>query len=116
MKSTLEMEALPPSTEQSMGYTVYALVYQAGLANVFQCRTANLGTFGREAKRIYQGDFRGAEMLTRGILAGNNRALAFTAHCNMAGDIIDQNWSEKLDEAPFSDRFHPIFKGYKQIK
>ncbi len=109
-------EIMPLSTEQQMGYEAFALIYQAGIANVFACRTANYGTFGREAKRLYQGDFRGAEVFARGIVAGNAKALIFTGHCNKAGDIAEQPWSEDLDEAPFSEHFHPIFKGYKPIK
>ena len=116
MKGDEMVETLPLSTEQQMGYKVYALVYQAGIANVFSIRTANYGTFGREAVRLYQGDFHSAEMFVRGILTGDDKALAITGHCNMAGDIANQPWSEKLDEAPFSDKFHPVFKGYKPIK
>jgi len=111
----MQTETIPTSTEQQMGYQVFALVYQGGIANVFKCRTANYGTFGRNASRLYQGDFRGAEMFVRGIVAANDKALVFTAHCNKAGDIVEQPWSEKLDEAPFSESFHPIFKGYKPI-
>ena len=106
---------MQPSTEQAMGYKVYALVYQAGIANVFEIRTANYGTFGREAKRLLQADFRACEIFMRGILAGNDRALAITAACNMAGDIVNQEWSNDLNAAPFSDQFRPIFKGYKPI-
>ena len=116
MTSAIALQPTPPSTEQEMGYEVFALVYQVGIANVFACRTANYGTWGREAKRLYQGDFRGAEMFARGIVAGNSKALVFTGQCNQAGDIAGQPWSEDLDAAPFSDKFRPIFKGYKQIK
>jgi hypothetical protein len=111
-----ELIPVPLSTEQQMGYEVFALIYQGGIANVFAVRTANYGTFGRDAKRLYQGTFYGAETFTRGILAGNDKALVFSGHCNMAGDIAEQPWSEDLDAAPFSDDFHPIFKGYKPIK
>lgn len=100
-----ELEIVPLSTEQRLGYEVFALIYQAGIANVFACRTANYGTFGRKAKRLYQGDFRGAEMFARGIVAGNEKALIFTGHCNETGDVVDQPWSEDLDAAPFSDEF-----------
>jgi len=111
----LVLPGVPLSIEQQMGYKVYALVYQAGIANVFQVRTANYGTFGREAKRIYQGDFRTAETLVKGIIIGDDKALVFTGHCNMVGDVAEQPWSERLDEAPFSDQFRPVFKGYKPI-
>ncbi len=116
LATAIEVESkLPQSTEHAMGYRVFALVYQAGIANVFEVRTANCGTWGREAKRIYQGDFRSAENWMRGILAGNDKALAFTAACNIAGDIAEQNWNTPLYEAPFSEHFRPIYKGYKAI-
>jgi hypothetical protein len=79
------------------------LVYQAGIANVFQVDCFNLASFGREAKRLYQGDFRGAVNFARGLGAAG--VTVMTAHCNMAGDIIDRKWSDNLDEAPFSDKF-----------
>ena len=37
------LEIVPLSTEQRLGYEVFALVYQAGIANIFACRTANYG-------------------------------------------------------------------------
>ena len=103
------------STEQAMGYRVFALVYQGGIANVFEIRTANYGTFGRDARRMMQAGFRACENFLRGILAGNDHALAITAVCNMAGDISNQEWSSDLAAAPFSDQFRPVFKGYKRI-
>ena len=113
---TEKESTLPPSSEHAMGYRVFALVYQGGIANVFEIRTANLGTWGREAKRILQADFRTCEIFLRGILAGSDKNLAITGQCNMAGDIVNQNWSGDLDAAPFSDKFRPIFKGYKPVK
>lgn len=81
------------------------LVYQAGIANVFEVESFNLADFGREARRIYQGDFRTAESICYG--AGLAGAIVRTAACNQAGDIATAHWSEDLDEQPFSDKFHP---------
>jgi hypothetical protein len=82
------------------------LVYQAGIANVFQVACFNLAPYGREAKRVYQGDFRGAEHLARGMgLAG---VTVRTGACNRAGDIAEATWSENLEEQPFSDHFRPV--------
>ena len=88
------------------------LVYQAGIANVFQVDCFNLSPFGRKAKRLYQGDFRTAEAIAQGIaLAGGTVG---TVACNMAGDISEQTWSDNLTEQPFSDQFRPVFAGVSQ--
>jgi hypothetical protein len=88
-----------PTTKRAM------LVYQAGIANVFDVKSFNRGTYGRDARRIYQGDFRTAESIAYGLgLAG---AKVRTAACNEAGDIVDRTWSGDLDAQPFSDKFHP---------
>lgn len=94
------------------------LVYQAGIANVFQvedfaadvtdddpgCNNAKRSA-DRVAKRIYQGDFRTAETLCYGAaLAG---AIIRSAACNMAGDVSLWQWTRDLDVQPFSDKFHP---------
>jgi len=82
------------------------LVYQAGIANVFTVEAFNLAPYGRDAVRVYQGDFRGAEHIAHGMaIAG---AMVRTAACNQAGDIVDATWSDDLDAQPFSDRFHPV--------
>lgn len=38
----------------------FFLVYQAGIANVFEVKSLNLANYGRDAKRVYQADFRTA--------------------------------------------------------
>ena len=77
------------------------LVYQAGIANVFEVGSFNMASYGRGAKRLYQGDFRGAEMVCHGLeIAGATIAIA---HCNMAGDIRGQHWSTDFATAPFAD-------------
>ena len=42
------------------------LVYQAGIANVFEVDSLNLSDYGREARRLLQGDFRTCEAFARG--------------------------------------------------
>ena len=81
----------------------FMLVYQAGIANVFQVKSFNLSDFGRNAKRIYQGDFRTAEAIGKGIQAAGG--LLRIAGCNMAGDITKARWTEDLDSLPFSESF-----------
>lgn len=82
------------------------LVYQAGIANVFQVECFNLSPFGRDAKRLLQADFRSCEYYAQGM--GRAGAIVRTAACNQAGDIINAKWSEDLDDQPFSDKFHAV--------
>lgn len=85
--------------------TRVVLVYQAGICNVFHVTSFNLSDYGRDAVRIYQGDFRTGESICYGLgLAG---AVVRTAACNQAGDIARAHWSEDLDSQPFSEKFHP---------
>lgn len=82
------------------------LVYQAGIANVFAVRSLNMADYGRDARRLFQADFRSCENFARGLaLAG---IIVRSATCNMAGDIISQPWSENMEDAPFSDQFSPV--------
>jgi hypothetical protein len=88
------------------------LVYQAGIANVFEVDCFNMSTFGRNARRLLQADFRTCEAFSRGLAAAGVHV--YSAHCNMAGDIAMQNWSSNLDGAPFCDRFHPVYNKVAQ--
>jgi hypothetical protein len=78
-----------------------ALVYQAGIANVFRVNEFHLDASERTAHRLFQGDFRGAVCFVEG--AASAGANVKTAHCNLAGDIASASWSPDLDDAPFSD-------------
>jgi hypothetical protein len=82
------------------------LVYQTGIANVFQVKCMNLASYGRNAVRLMQADFRSCENFARGLSTAG--ALVRTAHCNMAGDIVDETWSQDLETAPFHTQFHPV--------
>ena len=88
------------------------LVYQAGIANVFEVDCFNLSDFGREAKRLVQSDFRTCESFARGLAAAGCKVN--TAGCNMAGDIAHQKWTADIEELPFSDKFSPVFSGVSQ--
>lgn len=84
----------------------YALVYQAGIANVFQVSCLNLSDFGRNAKRLKQADFRSCENFAAGLAAGGH--IVHSCGCNMAGDIAKQHWTDDLDSLPFSESFRPV--------
>jgi hypothetical protein len=85
-----------------------ALVYQAGIANVFlvEKHGETLASRGNTV-RVVQADFRTCEQFCRGAhFAG---AKLYSYACNEAGDIRDSVWTAELDSAPFSDKFHPIY-------
>jgi hypothetical protein len=79
------------------------VVYQGGMANLFEVKCFNLNPFGRNAKSIYQGTFDECNKIAFGMeLAG---AKIKVAGCNMAGDIQDFQWTDNLDDLPFSCSF-----------
>jgi hypothetical protein len=82
------------------------LVYQAGIANVFEVSGHHLDPEERDTKRLFQGDFRTAEAFCRGLGAAG--CIVRTAACNRAGDISDSLWSNNLAEQPFSNKFRPV--------
>lgn len=83
-----------------------ALVYQAGIANVFRVDCFNLSPDGRNARRVVQGDFHTCEAIAYGMaMAG---AIVHSLACNRAGDVADAQWSEDLDSQPFAEKFHPV--------
>ena len=84
-----------------MKYAV--LVYQAGIANVFEVSSTQL----TNRKRLMQGDFRSCEAFARGIKAAGVKVSTWA--CNQAGDITDSEWSNDLESQPFSDKFNPVF-------
>lgn len=89
-----------------MTQRTFFLVYQGGIANIFEVDCANLDPYGRNARRFYQGDFRTAEAIARGLAIGMH--IVHSAACNMAGDISNQKWTDDLDNQPFSDKFCPV--------
>lgn len=83
-----------------------ALVYQAGIANVFAVESFNMSDYGRDAKRLLQHAFGPCEWFAKGLAASGTVVRTF--HCNRAGDIAQAQWSDNLDEAPFNESFHPV--------
>ena len=78
------------------------LVYQAGIANVFEVSSFNLANYGRDTKRLLQSDFRACVAFAAGLGAAG--CVIRTACCNKAGDISEMLWSEDFDNnCPFSD-------------
>lgn len=85
----------------------YALVYQAGIANVFAVDINALKPETRKrTKRVLQSDFRGCEMFCRGLVEAGAQVRSYM--CNESGDVQERVWSIDLHMAPFSDQFHPV--------
>lgn len=78
------------------------LVYQGGIANVFEVDCFNLNPFGRKAKRIYQGYFEGAQLFCQGLAVAG--ITVRTAGCNEAGDIMNSQWTENFESLPFAEQ------------
>ena len=75
-------------------------MYQGGIANIFMVDCFNMSNYGRNAKRVYQGDFASAFSVAFGLgLAG---FVVRTAVCNEAGDITRRKWSDDLQNSPFA--------------
>ena len=82
------------------------LVYQGGLANVFEVKSFNVANDNRNAKRLLQHTFGPCQWYAHGL--GSAGTIVRTVGCNMAGDIINEKWTEDLDTLPFSDKFNPV--------
>lgn len=78
-----------------------ALVYQAGIANVFDVTDAS------NPKRLLQNDFHSCEWFARGLGAAG--CIVRSRHCNKAGDITgDFPWEIDLEDAPFRNSMSPV--------
>lgn len=77
------------------------LVYQGGIANVFEVNCLSMTPFGRVARRLLQSDFKLCQYFAMGLGAAG--VVVRTAHCNKAGDISEQLWSDNMESAVFSD-------------
>ena len=95
---------------------IYTLVYQAGIANVFEHfpmtdtrNTPHTGlTIASDRIRVLQSDFRTCENFCRGLR--HAKKIVRVAWCNEAGDITNSFWQfSKFDNAPFSDKFAKDF-------
>lgn len=83
------------------------LVYQAGIANVFAVDCFNMSNYGRNARRLLQGSFMACQYFARGIAATGIPVASM--HCNMAGDVTNEKWSDNLPEAPFFESMQPVW-------
>lgn len=104
---TYYSRAIEPNSQPDGSRLRVMLVYQAGIANVYIVDCFNLAPFGRNARIINQGDFRGCELIAYG--CGMVGAIVRTAACNRAGDISGETWTDDLESQPFSDKFNPVF-------
>ncbi len=82
-----------------------ALVYQAGIANVFSCDVLATTPGKRNAKRLLQHAFVACEWFARGAQAAG--AIVAVYSCNKAGDIADLEWTRGMDDCPFRESAHP---------
>ena len=85
-----------------------ALVYQAGIANVFQVDCLNCADFGRNAARLMQSSFLACEHFAQGLGAAGTKVATFS--CNKAGDIIDARWTEGIQDCPFRNETNPVWR------
>ncbi len=87
-----------------------ALVYQAGIANVFAVDSLNQSDYGRAHRnphRMIQGSFRICESFALGLEAAGVTVQTFG--CNEAGDIAHFRWTEDdLASLPFSEKFQCV--------
>ncbi len=83
------------------------LVYQTGIANVFEVASFNMADYGRDAKQLLQHTFESCEWFARGLTTAGWQVA--TAQCNQAGDIAHARWSTELDDAPYYRKFHPVW-------
>lgn len=79
------------------------LVYQGGIANIFRVSSFNLSDYGRDAFRLWQGDFRTAHVYALALRDAGIKVKACA--CNRAGDISKETWTIDLESQPFSDHF-----------
>ena len=101
------MQVQAPIVEQSQRRAM--LVYQGGIANVFEVAAFNVAEHGREARRLMQSDFRTCESFARGLAAAG--AIVRSAACNQPGDIVNALWTDDLEGQPFSEKFRPVQEG-----
>jgi hypothetical protein len=94
-----------------------ALVYQGGIANVFELRSPRdsnpeLAPFAGdprgERKRLFQGAFATAHAYASGLKAAGVEVLTFG--CNKPGDAALFDWvtPDEFDDLPFSTQLHRV--------
>lgn len=97
--------------------STYCLVYQAGIANVFEEFPRETPRYAQESTgnkteseriRVLQSDFRTCEDFCRGLRQAKQTVRV--AWCNEAGDIKGSIWHFfNFDNAPFSESFASDF-------
>jgi hypothetical protein len=75
-----------------------ALVYQAGIANVFEVERPD-----GLRRLLLQSDFQNCVSFVAGLRAAGVKVKTYA--CNRAGNIAGQTWTEDLDSAPWSEKF-----------
>lgn len=79
----------------------FALVYQGGIANVFEMQDR------MPPRRVMQGTFLACEVYATALMEmGAEMEVHF---CNMAGDIRLEAWDTTREAAPFTDSMSPRF-------
>lgn len=87
------------------------LVYQSGIANVFEVDAMRLNASNRgRTVRLLQGSFRDCAMFARGMAAAGCYVL--TASCNVAGDASLVDWQPGTEGTPFRDSSNCINVSY----
>ena len=82
------------------------LVYQGGIANVFEIRdTPEHVANATYRKRLLQSDFRTCESFARGLACAGVEVSSMA--CNQAGDIAGAQWG-LLGDGPFRDKMNPV--------
>jgi len=77
-----------------------ALVYQAGIANVFEVTNFGYEIAQRgDTRRLLQSDFHSCEYFARGMKAAGANVRSYG--CNKAGDITNNEWSD--NRGPFRE-------------
>ena len=87
------------------------LVYQNGLANVFEVDSFNMADFGRNARRLFQHSFGQCEAFAQGLAAAGWKVAS--AGCPMTGDIAKERWTPYLDGCPHTDKMNPLYSRVK---
>jgi hypothetical protein len=85
----------------------YALVYQAGIANVFRLRTAGEAEV---RERVRQDAYAPCEAFCAGLLEAGQTVLVF--HSDHAGDVTNAEWSGGAGDL-WTDRKHPPRRSVK---
>lgn len=83
-----------------------ALVYQGGIANVFEVDDFFCSPVGRNTTiRLLQQSFNLCEYFCMGVSWAGCQVAVYS--CNKAGDIANEVWEVGLKDCPFAEQAHP---------